>query len=390
MARNANQKAKRAKRDKHKREHEASEAAWTSQAFRAHNREKEKKKRSRMDFEEVKQGINNFHHFAGIGCCIRKPEEWVSKAYSRDKQYLDFVHHCFFKYPVPRFLQVYFLNSYYTDSKTGTENKWRQLAINVGQGASLKKLFKGKLTKKECFLYLTDGDHELDAKQNIWLARFKALGVHRGFARKVVERLFQYREALDITDQDKSVLDWYANHWRDLDTQTYEAITDYVRAQMHVNGWSAKGRTLGSMIKASNEWHIVAQRAKLGEFIQWTPIDIPDWKFEYVDSETKIKKTWKVRQLTDNKQLAHEGRKQRHCVFSYVRQCAAGNTFIFTMEISDGINDDKCLTIEMNRSREVVQAKGRLNRERTQQEKMVLQKWMGESGISDKLRYGWW
>ncbi len=156
-----------------------------------------------------------------------------------------------------------------------------------------------------------------------------------------------------------------------------------------------KGRTASSAVKLSNEWHLQMQRAKLGSTSSGTA-----WGLRTGLYEDKAE-VWEVMELRDNKELVNEGRKQKHCVYSYVQRCVQGQSFIFSLRayrkvaadydaegkpIWDKAFETRRVTIEVSPSRSLVQVRGPLNRAPTLEEQAVLRRWMGETGITQPVR----
>jgi hypothetical protein len=92
-------------------------------------------------------------------------------------------------------------------------------------------------------------------------------------------------------------------------------------------------------------------------------------------------------------ELAAEGRRMNHCVYSYVWSIQKGQTSIWSMMLEDGKGATgrwAMLTIEVrNDLRRVVQARGRFNRPATSEEHGVLLAWAGQNGLEVSLgRWG--
>src|SRR5205814_7389556 len=120
---------------------------------------------------------------------------------------------------------------------------------------------------------------------------------------------------------------------------TFGEIADFLAWKLRNDrAFSLKGRTLTSVIKLTNEWHVLMQKAKLGHKVEWKGMGIPDWEHEAKD------RIWTVSELLNNRELLNEGRKQKHCVYSYVQACAFGRTAIFSLRayrnIVGGYHDD--------------------------------------------------
>ena len=71
---------------------------------------------------------------------------------------------------------------------------------------------------------------------------------------------------------------------------------------------------------------------------------------------------WRVRELLTADALNAESRAMRHCVASYVGQCRAGSSSIWTLEQESFERSSKHLTIAVNAGRTIVQCRGRANR----------------------------
>ena len=119
---------------------------------------------------------------------------------------------------------------------------------------------------------------------------------------------------------------FYARHHAGLSRDSFDEVTDFLAHKLcQDRDFRMKGRTASSVVKLSNEWHLQMQRAKLGRHIQWEGIGFADWIYE---DKSEV---WFVTELRDNKELVNEGRKQKHCVYSYVQHCTLGRSFIFSL-----------------------------------------------------------
>jgi hypothetical protein len=133
------------------------------------------------------------------------------------------------------------------------------------------------------------------------------------------------------------------------------------------------------------------QKARLGARVEWKGFGYPEWLLE------EKNRVWVIQELRNNHELMNEGRKQRHCVYSYVHWCSIGRSSIFSMrvyrKVVAGYLDDGPLiwdrsyeldriTIEVSSRRTIVQVRGLQNRSATQDEKKILREWAGEKGFT--------
>lgn len=341
--------------------------------------QRKSKKDKRKTYETIKQYVgvgSNWRHKI-----IRRPEEWESKSYNINKQVRDYLRHLFVVYPVPSFLYKAF------DSKQprweyDNEMRWRRTEhydfvpwfIALAQGESFHKLVKEIMTKREANIFLKSPEFDT-ITESIWWAKLTAAGLRVGLIQKVIKKFFANRPINKLTKRYEELIRFFVKFQDDIDKQTFDEITDFI-ANRFANDqeFTLKGRTLGSVIRLSNDWHLLIHKAKVDTYTEWNPIDVADWVFK-----DKEETTWKITQITNNIDLVKEGRKQRHCVYSYVRWCEEGRCFIFTMESS---LEGKHLTLELDRNRRIVQARGRFNRAPTAYERRVVMRWALDRHLS--------
>lgn len=117
---------------------------------------------------------------------------------------------------------------------------------------------------------------------------------------------------------------------------------------------------------------------------------MPYWEREERDC------IWTVVELRNNKAMINEGRKQKHCVYSYVQWCVEGRSTIFSLRGYskqaagyteegkvrwDYAQEQTRVTIEVNNQGAIVQVRGLLNRSPNDEEKRILRHWAVENGL---------
>ena len=89
-----------------------------------------------------------------------------------------------------------------------------------------------------------------------------------------------------------------------------------------------------------------------------------------------------IRQLNKQRQLFAEGSAMSHCVASYIGKCVRGDCSIWSMEAHSVCTaGSRLLTIEINSSNTIVQARGKCNRLPTAEEIRLLRIWMYQAGL---------
>lgn len=352
--------------------------------------------KSKQDKKQKKKSVGELLcliHYCGIeGRALQSASTYVPKSYNLDKQVIGLINHMFVRYPVPPFLYEAF-------QKESKENKvpfkekqemYRQWFVTLAQGGSFTKLVKGYLTSREAFLFLSApaANH---IHENVWWAKMRVAGLPVGIIEKLIERIFAPYFFDDPQGRLAEVIQFYARFHTEMNRVTFGEVTDFLAWKLRQDRtFSLKGRTISSVIKLTNEWHLLIQKAKLGHNIEWKGMELPDWEFEARD------RIWSVVELRNNRELMNEGRKQKHCVYSYVHWCVAGRSAIFSLRgyhkqvagyteegqiLWDKSLEQTRVTIEVNSHRFVVQVRGPLNRQPTEEEARVLRHWAGEKGM---------
>ncbi len=305
-----------------------------------------------------------------------------------DKQLYGLIDHLFVEYPVPLFL-------YAVCFDPRAESQHKQWFITLAQGGSFPKAVKGVMTSREACVFLS-APADRTIHENVWWARLKVAGVPEARIGALIDRVFVRHAAEDTDGRLAEAIQFYAREGHTLTRSSFDEVTDFVAYKLrNERQFRLKGRTAASMVKLTDEWHLLMQRAKLGKHIQWAGLRVADWTYE---DKAEV---WDVFELKDNKELVNEGRKQKHCVYSYVPRCMEGRSFIFSLRAcrklaADYTEDGKPIwsrefetrrvTIEVSPSRCIVQVRGPLNRPPSGEEQQILRRWMGERGIQAASR----
>jgi hypothetical protein len=370
---------------KERQEHQRKIEEKYALTLRTANEKKAKKEPKRQPVDVLKDKVITDVTYDHV---IRPPETYLNRSYNQDKQIVGLIRHLFVKYPTPSFLYEVCRKDYKPKMKKFHAD-YILWFLALAQGKSFTKLVKPYMTSKEAYHFLSAPYTEVH--ENVWWAKLKTADIPAGVAHRLIERVFKSQSFDDKSGRLAELIVFYAHYHQDMDKGTLDAVNDFVVWKLHNdNDFRFKGRTASSMIKLSNEWHELMQKAKLGKYIVWNGLGIPDW------THYEKQEIWTMEELLDNKELANEGRKQKHCVFSYVNQCAAGTCNIFSLRgwskghfgndeegepIYRPVSEFYRITVEV-RNREVVQVKGALNRAATSRELDMLKMWAGEKGLT--------
>lgn len=323
------------------------------------------------------------------GTALQPACTYIPRSHNLDRQLIGLLNHMFVRYHVPAFLYQVCLKSVAPLFKN-ERAIFRQWFVTLAQGGSFPKLVRGYMTSKEAFLFLS-APVDNRVHENVWWAKMKAAGLPFAVIDKLIERIFSRYFRDDPSGRMAEVIQFYARFHQEMNRVTFGEVTDFLVWKLRNDpAFRLKGRTVGSVIKLTNQWQVLMQKARLGQCVEWKGLGIPDWEFEARD------KIWTAEELRNNRELMNEGRKQRHCVYSYVQLCMDGRSAIFSLrgyrKAASGCKDDGSIqwdrsqevarvTIEANSRREIVQVRGPLNRPPTVEEKQILRQWTGEKGL---------
>lgn len=152
------------------------------------------------------------------------------------------------------------------------------------------------------------------------------------------------------------------------------------------------GRSLAALTRAITDWHreLAAEKVIHGAVSEpsgYASVEL-DRSRRGRDGQLQ-RRIWRMDEVRTSKEVAAEGRRMNHCVYSYVWSIQKGQTSIWSMTLEDGKGETgrwAMLTIEVRKDlRRVVQARGRLNRPATSEEHGILVGWAGKNGLEMSL-----
>ena len=328
---------------------------------------------------------------------IRDVAAYRPRSYNLDRQIADLIGHLFVRYPVPGFLYQACIDARKREGAAPEDpfgymhDLYRDWFVTLAQGGSFPRAVKGVMTAKEAFEFLSGGDPNRLVHENVWLAKMKVAGVPRGLHGLLLERILASRYFDDPGGRLAELIRFYARCHAEMGGRTLLEVTDFLAWKLgNDRAFSLKGRTAGSVVKLANEWHLLIQKARLGANVEWDGFDRPYWSLR----DGRL--LWEVVELRNNQELMNEGRKQKHCVYSYVDWCAAGRCSIFSLRLwgltvagvdeagnpAWGKSDERArVTVEVTADRSIAQVRGPLNRPATPEERAVLGQWAGANGF---------
>jgi PcfJ-like protein len=310
--------------------------------------------------------------------------DWCPRGKGRDTLFRSLAEHLLAKFPVPAVLW----DGFFDASASG----FAPLVANVAGGGSLFAFvtdtgFPIKLTRRMC--------HELLSTPSCGSLLRAIRRVQVKFAGGD-DRLFrawlgtQVAQSVGTEDDEifwSRVLSWLARDGT-LDPAELSPLVDYLGDRRRQDAaFSVSGRSLAAVTRAMNEWHRGLAREKV---VRDELLPPSGYAAIVVDRSGHLgRRVWRVREVTSTRELADEGLRMNHCVYSYLGSIQKGFTSIWMMTLEDGSGPTgswAMLTVEVRRDlRRIVQARGRFNRPATSEELGILHAWATRNALDISL-----
>jgi hypothetical protein len=319
--------------------------------------------------------------------------DWAPSGKGRQRLFRSLGEHALAKYPVPALLWEGFFDA--------DADKFAPLIAHVAAGGSLfefvtKTGFPVSLTRRMCheLLSMPSGGSLLAAIRRIQV-RFA------GGSDRLYQAWMATRDARALGEREDeafwaTVIAWFARA-NAIDPSQVAPLVDYIGHRRRQDGaFSMSGRTPLALTRGLNEWHreLAVDKVVHGVVFEpsgYAPLEL-DRSVRDRDGAFQ-RRIWRVEEVRTSKDLAAEGRRMNHCVYSYMWCVQKGQTSIWSMTLEDGTGETgrwAMLTLEVRKDlRRVVQARGRFNRLATSEEHGILVAWAGRNGLEVSLgRWG--
>lgn len=272
------------------------------------------------------------------------------------------------------------------------EQEW---FINLGRGENIRKQdgLPFTLTKKMAHHFL-EAPSNYSIKQAFRWGQIKAMGGDR----RVVEGVMQcpLGNSFEHNAFWTTVIQFFIDNPM-LDANQYRNIYDYLynqkfvyRGHVYIDNvlvnqgpeqpnLSMHGRNPMTLINQVEKWHgeLSRQSKRRNNYTAWSSCGIKGFFKESKDE------TVHIIELLDSKQLDLEGKLMHHCVGSYTNSCSTGLCAIYSLRKDHKINGHSVeATIEVGiKSREIVQARKKYNKNLTNSDWNVIERWASEENL---------
>lgn len=322
---------------------------------------------------------------------LRPLEEWKPKSKNPLRKFGELTHHLFDEFgDVPRFMEAVWLR---VDRPSWRYRDWY---VHLGRGNNLRKAKSPvPLTKKMAHYFLTAPD-DYTAEQAIRWGQLKSLGLNTASIDAVAATrlsqsfenepfwfsVFQFFSRSPMLDprQIGPIIDYLQN-------QKYEGVRVEIapgefRAEPPPQpGLSMTGRDMATLLRQVDDWHIALGKQKALSTTAYNESKFAGYSVEKRKGD--MIQRWVIRQLMSGRELQRESEALRHCVASYHWSCSQGQCTIWSLSSSmDGKTYNKHLTLEIDKTGTLVQARGLANRDPDATEWSVINAWAGRENIA--------
>lgn len=314
---------------------------------------------------------------------VRDLESWSPKSKNPLKLFQSLVDHLFVQFPVhPIFYSLFF--------RGGTRPRIQEESaiafVNIAKGNSIKdslqkhKLFS-KLTNKEYAKILkVVGSPNIDYSiRHIMLSRYTT-------NKRIIQEVFKSRYA-DDSSQDVTLFEFlsFISKEEMFDVNQIFPLFDYILELRETyirddKQFILKNRNINTLLNGMNEWHRSVGQNTM--YPLWKGSNIAHFNHIIKHDNPQLNTVYSITELTTSHALYAEGNALNHCVATYARSCYLGHSFIFSLEKNYLGMKKKILTIELNKSMNVVQIRGNSNRSATKSELNIINKWCKDNHIN--------
>lgn len=333
-----------------------------------------KQQGSREACVRVLERLATCHDVSETSGWVRPIEAWRPRGRSVHRLLAQLIDHLLFLYPVPEFLHRAVMSG---------DRTWTPVAIGIGQGRSLTRdLREGRypflppLTRRMVHEFLG-----APADRSPWHAvrhaQVAAFGGRERIARVLIATgLGAGREP---EDRWQRAIEWLVRNRSHMSVERESWVIAYIAHRFAADPrWELHGRSSLSVLRAMWRWR---DGARIGDFPQaldrvFTPSGLPSWRTKEPDREGRPI-AWGFREIRTVRELWWEGKGMHHCVYEYSAEVQGHRASIWSLT-RDG---KPAVTIEVN-GLTIVQVRGRWNRMPDGDEREIIRRWAGESGLT--------
>lgn len=350
---------------------------------------------------EINVALVAFARFAGD--FVRSPESFVQGSASPRAALAELAAHLFARYPMPPPM-----TSAWLEGELGEERPEHLWYVRLGRGESLRALDLPIATTRRAAHLFGSAPAHLGVFPALRWAEVRALGATEELAAAVIAS--RLGRVADREDVHRPLLELLVRE--NAAPEHVGPIVDFVRGTkieerdgFRPDGtygrlpppWpdlAIRGRTVASLLRLADAWHVELGRAVVRS-TSWAPSSIRPLRVEETivhpsrepdepaRRETRI---FTIEEIVTSHDLVREGRDMRHCVGSYVGECLAGRTTIWSLRVASSSAPAparRLVTLEVDpKTRVLRQARRRLNARPGETERALVARWAERERIT--------
>lgn len=248
--------------------------------------------------------------------------------------------------------------------------------IRLGRGTSMRQLNLPLVLTRTMEHYVRQAPDHYSVTQSLRYGEVRGLGGTETLAREVV--LGKLGQCIEHGEFWRAVLCFFALH-PEMDLAHVNPIIDFIHYNKFAGeqvltehgsvsrpapwpAFSIKGRTVNSMLRLVNRWHIDLSRTAPRQSFSWHKASIPEFRFLEERGGDKDDLHWTISELVDSAALHAEGQAMQHCVYTYAQRCKRRETTIWSLRLRLRDQEKRMATIEVDpRRRSIIQVRERFN-----------------------------
>ena len=255
-----------------------------------------------------------------------------------------------------------FLYSFVFDRLSIQERKWFEFELTNNNIVNAENL-PFKLTKKAAHVFrCMHEDVGLSVTRTLVYAQIFSIIENKPFALAVAHCI---RNLADSSYWIESMVLLYN---KGLASGDVREVMDYMHEIVFIQCTPLvlKNKSLDNLFRDIEQWHLMLSIQEYQKSIPKKKLpgaEIPKYQICYNE------KNYVILQLKKLKELFNEGKDLNHCVYSYKDFCMKEESYIFSLRLKNiGQSQTALITIELDRNKTIIQARGKFNRAATEEE----------------------
>jgi hypothetical protein len=315
---------------------------------------------------------------------VRRVEDWRFEAGNPRPALAQLARHLLVRWEMPGFMDSVWLNDGWV---------WREFHdwyVHIGAGGSPRDPAAPVELSKQQIVFFSEIPATWSLPEHVWRVRAyieaRGAGASPELAVLVGSSLLgDSRMSAQNGERGafwQSVLRYLVRH-PEFPQRQIDPLVNFLEAQKFgahapMPGMSMKGRSPGMLLREMVVWQEHTHRG-----MSYSALFKPSGRNGLKLDASDGKGGWMIGELLSSRELLEEGMAMRHCVANYIPTCATGRTSMWSMRrMNSSGRYMRKLTVEVDVSGQIAQARGLGNRWPTLDELDVLQTWALAEGLT--------